>query len=134
MVTIDRPGWLSDDDVAADSNLSCKGHTVTIPHKNVIRVTLWSFISDTEWCYDGANIVGDPAWSIEGRAKTWLGWRYRGTLSESESGGDGQTSHYDYAQGHFQYCVIKVGCSQNYHPTIKKWQYGDGTHKQKSRK
>ena len=42
-------------------------------------ITLWSLVSETEWCYDGTLIDGDPAWSVEGRSKTCLGWYYRAT-------------------------------------------------------
>lgn len=133
VVTIDRPDG-KDDDTAADSNLSCKGQTITLKHKNWARITQWTFISDTEWCYDGTHIAGDPTWTVEGRPKTHLGWHYRGNKNSSESGRDGETSHYDYVQGHFELCIIRVGCPQNHYPTIKKWQYGDGTHRYQARK
>ena len=63
-----------------------------------------------------------------------MGWRYRGIISDSESGGDGQTRHYDYVQGHFELCVPKLGCPTVYYPRIKKWQYGDGTHRYEAKK
>ncbi|MYC39177.1 MAG: hypothetical protein F4X66_20045 [Chloroflexi bacterium] len=133
VVDIDPPDDV-DSDTAADSNLSCKGQTVTLKHKNWARITQWTFISDTEWCYDGTHIVGDPTWTVEGRPKTYLGWHYRGNKNSSESGGDGETSHHDYVQGHFEFCVIRVGCTQSHYPTIEKWQYEDGTHRYKAKK
>ena len=133
VVSIDRHDGI-DGDAAAAANLSCKGQTVTVKHKSPAQITLWSLESDTEWCYDGSNIVGDPAFTVTGSAKTWLGWHYRGIKSQSESGGNGHTSHYDYVQAHFNHCVINVGCAQDYYPWIKKWQYGDGTHKYERKK
>ena len=49
-------------------------------------------------------------------------------LSQNETGGDGETEHYDYAQGHFEQCIPTLGCTESRYPTIRKWQYGDGTH------
>ena len=130
VVDIDPPGDM-DGDTAA--NLSCKGQTVYVKHKSA-WITLWSLESDTEWCYDGTEIVGDPAFTVTGSAKGYLGWHYRGIKDKSESGGDGHTSHYDYVQAHFNHCVIKVGCANDFYPWIKKWQYGDGTHRYDRRK
>ena len=52
VVTVDRPP--PDDgsggDTAASNDISCKGQTVTIKHKSPAQITLWKFISDTEWC------------------------------------------------------------------------------------
>ncbi len=112
---------------ASADGVSCKGQTVTLTHKNHSKTTtLWQFISDTVWCYDGTYIVGDP--SVEIEVNFCCFWQYRGIINTNETGGDGSTQHYDYRQGHFELCVPKVGCADSMQPWIRKWQYGDGTH------
>lgn len=116
----------STSDGATADGPSCKGQTVAVLKKNIFGHTLWAFGSDTEWCYNGTLIQGDPSWETEGNSCCF--WHYRGVLSESETGGDGETEHYDYAQAHFEQCIPTLGCTQSKYPTIRKWQYGDGTH------
>ncbi len=86
---------------ASADGVLCKGQTVTLTHKNILRTTtLWRFTSDTVWCYDGTYIVGEP--SVEVEVSACCFWSYRGVINENESGGDGSTQHYDYRQGNFE--------------------------------
>ncbi len=82
--------------------------------------------SDTVWCYDGAYIVGYPTWEIEGNSCCF--WHYRGNINTKENEGNGEAFHYDYVQGHFEQCIPKIGCTESKYPTVRKRQYGDGTH------
>lgn len=92
--------------------------------------TLWRYISDTYFCYDGTQLTTDPNFGTRG--ETFLFWEFVGDTSTSESGGAGDWAHTDYASGHFKLCIsvgpIEVSCPIHDYPWIRKHQYGDGSY------
>ena len=75
---------------------------------------------------DGEVITNTPHFTIRGYTNHPL-WRYNGVISERETGGQGQWTHQDYAQGSFSYCLGgRVGCVQSQYPYVDKTQYGNG--------
>ena len=79
--------------------------------------------SSTYWCWDGAQITNDPHFTVSGSAHAPF-WEYVGIQFSSESGGKGQWSHSDYAQGHFKFCLLGI-CTHSY-PSVSKQQDGNG--------
>ena len=92
--------------------------------------TLWRYISDTYFCYDGTQHTRDPNFGTRG--ETFLFWEFVGDTNTSESGGAGDWAHTDYASGHFKLCVsvgpIEISCPFHDYPWIRKHQYGNGSY------
>ena len=104
----------------------CGVNSYTVHGKNILGLRLWGFNTRTSWCWDGEVITNTPHFTIRGYTNHPL-WRYNGVISERETGGQGQWTHQDYAQGSFSYCLGgRVGCVQSQYPYVDKTQYGNG--------
>ena len=114
---------------SAYTSASCTTQKITFTYKNTYGIRLFRYISSTRWCWDGTEITNDPYFRAYGKVD-FLVWEYVGNINETTSGGQGEWSHHDFAQGHFRLCVEtdKVsGCIKHVYPAIDKSQYGDGT-------
>lgn len=82
------------------------------------------YYSETEWCWDGDAILGDPYFNAWGVTYAWY-LSFTGQTT-NETGGDGDWKHKDFAQGRFEACGPILGCWSYWHPVIRKTQYGNG--------
>ena len=107
------------------SDESCKTQIVTMRAKDSYNNELWSYSSRTRWRYDGNVITREPSFTRDGDVEVF-GFEFVGHTDKAESGGKGESEHEDYTEGHFRFCILNIGCTQNHYPDIIKWQYGNG--------
>ena len=96
-------------DIAAKRNVAQEqcdtNEAAVISYLFTERIKLWKYVSATHWCYDGTQITSDPVFTTEatiyGIAN--LFYRYEGDRITSNSGGSGELSYTDYAEGHFKF-------------------------------
>ena len=112
----------------AASGQTCATHwerAVAKGRRNGLK--LYTYDSYTTWCWDGTQITKDPYFRVSGRALAPF-WYFAGTLEKTESGGQGDWMHEDYAQGHFKFCIPgELACFLQTYPELWKYQYGDGS-------
>ena len=104
----------------------CGVHSRETSTKNLIGAKLWTYKSKTRWCFDGSVITKEPTFTPSGKVHI-MGWEFVGHVDKSDSGGKGEWMYEDFAQGHFRFCVLGIGCTSNHYPDITKRQYADGT-------
>ncbi len=112
---------------AASSASGCGSNSYYVKGRNAVGHTLWKFSTQTTWCWNGTEITNDPHFTTDGDVY-YLFWSYHGTTYERETGGQGEWSHQDSAEGEFKFCIGPwgIGCVQSKYPDIHKTQYGDG--------
>ncbi len=103
----------------------CDTHSRKRIAYNIFGNKLWTYQSDTSWCWDGTQITTDPLFAPSGQVH-FIFWEFVGHVYTSESGGQGDWVHLDYAQGHFKLCFGSDNCVVHNYPWIRKYQYGDG--------
>lgn len=103
----------------------CDTHSRKRIAYNVLGNKLWTYQSDTAWCWDGTQITNDPSFDPSGQVH-WLFWEFVGHVRTRETGGQGDWVHSDYAQGHFRLCFGSNNCIKHNYPWIRKYQYADG--------
>jgi hypothetical protein len=123
-ITVHPP---DDDGTAADGISGCSTNRAAVGYKNAFGLLLWAFETTTDWCYDGAYIVGGPDVDTDHEIYWWF-WEYRGITESDEDGGDGDTVFEDFRQAHFALCFPLTGCADHKYPEITKWQYGTGSY------
>ncbi len=111
---------------ASGPSCGCATQTVEAVLKNHLGLRLFTYQSETSWCWDGTQITDDPFFNPSGYVHMIL-WEFVGHQRTNESGGQGQWLHKDFAQGHFRLCAgSDLGCVLNYYPVIRKQQDGNG--------
>ena len=108
---------------AAESG--CSSHKYEASGVSPAGITLFSWSTTTDWCYDGSLITDAPFLMLE-ISSTAPFWRFDGYRSNYEHGGEGERSHRDSVQGAFSYCPPLAGCIQHLYPKISKQHSGDG--------
>ena len=108
---------------AAESG--CSSHKYEARGVSPAGITLFTWSTTTDWCYDGSLITDAPFLMLE-ISSTALFWRFDGYRSNYEHGGEDEHSHKDFVQGAFSYCPPLTGCIQHLYPRISKQQLGDG--------
>ena len=106
-------------------------------------IKIWKYTSKTYWCYDGTEITNDPHFTTSGKiyGLAKLFWDYEGDHKTSQSGGEGDSTASDYAEGHFtldladisvevkKQVTISGSLDLNWYPSIWKYINGDGSWK-----
>jgi hypothetical protein len=86
---------------------------------------IWRWSLPVTWCWDGWQVTtihpAIPNWHIYSWASV-LGWAYEATVDRDQWDYYGDRWVFrSYAQGHFSYCPIRIGCLQHMYP----WEYVD---------
>ncbi len=108
--------------MGANSDYDCRIHRYTAV-KTSLGIKLASYISSTDFCYDGDYIVGTPYVYATGRVH-FPGWVFLGNISAVGGLGPNNEWHKDRAEGSFRACP-QWFC-QGWRPVIHKKQYGSG--------
>lgn len=110
------------------SNQVCSTHWAGINAKNLAGVILWEYETKTVWCRDTEEelFTRDPIFTQY--EDTHLLWEFVGHVSIDEDGGEGDTMHWDFANGHFRLCISPggIGCAVHEYPWVSKRQYASG--------
>lgn len=85
----------------------------------------WTYHVETEWCYDGTEITGDPYNRRWGELHTSF-WSFKGNIDKTERGGKGQNNYELWTQGEFQSSFAGTQTDAAY-PWIEHNVYSDGT-------
>ena len=112
---------------SGSSSSGCDWNSYTDRRTNVYGNTLWTYKSRTHWCWNGEEITVEP--DVRTSATTSTFWRYEGTVSKLESGGEGNWYHRDYVKGKFRLCIgpCSIGHIMYAYSHITKYQYADGS-------
>ena len=87
---------------------------------------LWTYLSSTEWCWADGQITTTPIFAISAEVHAPL-WEFAGNTEREESGRQGEVSHSDAAEGHFQLCPEGPDdCVQDEYVRVTKSQDGRG--------
>lgn len=113
--------------------IQCQNETVYRNELNVLHWKLWGFHLTKGWCYDHRTVTYAPqanVWGETTNTGSLTGWRYDGITDRGEffvnPGNGGFMGHQSYAHGHFELCLLKVGCIQNIYPTVLVTGWFDG--------
>ena len=109
---------------AASSGCGVNSHTDT--WRNLLGKVLFTYTTRTTWCWNGTEITNDPHFTKDAEVRM-IFWEFVGHIESSESGGEGDWMHSDYAEGHFRLCITEIGCIQHAYPDVSKRQFSDGT-------
>ena len=93
---------------------------------NVFHMELCQFIQTTVWVWNGMYITQPPQCYRAGQTYM-IGWAYNGLLSHTETGGQGYTSYYAYAQANFTLVVSGIVVN-HWYPAIGHTVRGNGTY------
>ncbi len=86
----------------------------------------WTYHLETEWCYDGSEITGDPYNRRWGELHTSF-WSFKGHIDKTERGGQGEYSYEFWTQGEFQSSFAGTQTDAAY-PWIEHDVYADGSY------
>ena len=103
----------------------CGSHTLTLVAHSPAGVDLFSFATNTAWCWDSDKVT--MAHPVKADISASLPfWRHNSVLDREDTG-EGEWTREAHLLAGFRYCLPFVGCIQHVYPRIEKLQYGDGS-------
>ncbi len=122
----------------AASSDPCGTHKVTAKYWDG-SILIWSYWSQTEWCWNGQIITSHPEFSYDGKVHSHgpdddVTWRFVANSRYKKTGGKGSWEFTDRIKGHFEGCgdfdLGDLGTIEICFPEdveIMKYQYGSGS-------
>ncbi len=106
------------------SSITCNSPRVVVSGLNAFGNKLWDYFQQIDRCYDGSVLT--EVTRIRGGQVYGAFWQFDGHISDTQSGGVGQSSYRSWTQGRFKLCVTNLGCIEEDDPWIDMIVYGSG--------
>ena len=109
-----------------DAREECVRYAAGYVARNAHGRDLWTYRSQTEWCWADGLITTVPIFTISAEVHAPL-WEFAGHVERQETGGHGEASHSDTAEGLFRLCPeTPDDCVQDEYVRLVKSQDGIG--------
>ena len=93
---------------------------------SAVGILLWSYFLDANWCWSGRKITSFSAQPVPlVHAPLWNFEKHEINRTVIDPSGEALWRQ-KQAQGHFQFCMTKIGCVKNKFPYIKMTVVKDG--------